>query len=191
MAGLVTVAVALGLIVAWQRSQGSLPSIRAVRAFPNLKIPLPVVLTHAGDGTNRVFVGSQRGLVHVFAHDETVTETQIFLDIESQVTCHGEEGLLGLAFHPNYRRNGEFFVYYSQAGDSHASIISRFRVSDDDPNRADEQSEEVLLRIDQPLADHNGGTLVFGPDGYLYIGLGDGGAIAFLPSRASISVATT
>ncbi|HVT26602.1 MAG TPA: PQQ-dependent sugar dehydrogenase, partial [Lacipirellulaceae bacterium] len=89
-----------------------------------------------------------------------------------------EEGFLGLAFHPHYKQNGEFFVYYSAKPtreNPHLSIISRFHVSRDNTNRADQNSEEVILRIKQPYWNHNGGTLIFGPDGYLYIGLGDGG----------------
>jgi quinoprotein glucose dehydrogenase len=86
-----------------------------------------------------------------------------------------EEGLLGLAFHPRFRENGEFFIYYTANETPHVSVISRFRVSRSNPQQADPDSEEEILRIDQPYWNHNGGTLVFGPDGYLYIGLGDGG----------------
>ena len=106
---------------------------------------------------------------------------QTFLDIRDRVQYsdkQNEEGFLGLAFHPKYKENGEFYVYYTAKptkANPHTSVISRFKVSKDDPNRADPQSEEVLLTIDQPYWNHNGGTIVFGPDGYLYIGLGDGG----------------
>ena len=106
---------------------------------------------------------------------------QTFLDIRDRVQYddnQNEEGFLGLAFHPKFKENGEFFVYYSAKPtpeNPHLSVISRFRVSKDDPNRADPKSEEVLMTIKQPFWNHNGGTLVFGPDGYLYIGLGDGG----------------
>jgi glucose/arabinose dehydrogenase len=86
-----------------------------------------------------------------------------------------EEGLLGLAFHPDYRNNGQFFVYYNPQSEPRVCYVSRFRVSRTDPDRADPDSEEVLLRIQQPFANHNGGSIAFGHDGYLYIGLGDGG----------------
>lgn len=150
----------------------------AERAYPNLRIPRPVIFEHAGDDSDRIFVGSQYGTIHVFPNDQDVSQTKVFLDIESQVEYkdrENEEGLLGLAFHPNYRQNGEFFVYYTTTDAPHTSVISRFRVSPDDPDRADPASEEEILRIPQPAWNHNGGTLVFGPDGYLYIALGDGG----------------
>ena len=148
------------------------------RAFPNLVFDRPLVLTHAGDGSGRVFVASELGKVFVFPNDQDVTETGVFLDIESRVRYddkENEEGFLGLAFHPRYKTNGELFVYYTTTDTPHTSVISRFRASKDDPNRADPKSEEEILRIPQPYWNHNGGTIVFGPDGYLYIGLGDGG----------------
>jgi len=137
----------------------------------------PIFLTHAGDGTNRIFVIAQRGVIHVFESRPDVTETKVFLDIRQQTTyadAKFEEGLLGLAFHPRFKENGEFFIYYTDPPQQ--SVISRFRVSADDPNRADPDSEEELLRIQQPFWNHNGGTLCFGPDGFLYVGLGDGGS---------------
>src|SRR5262249_42763100 len=87
-----------------------------------------------------------------------------------------EEGFLGLAFHPRYKANGQFFVFYTDRTKRMQNVLSRFRVSKDDPDRADPASEEVLLRIDRPFWNHDGGTLCFGPDGYLYVALGDGGA---------------
>jgi uncharacterized repeat protein (TIGR03806 family) len=155
-------------------SPNPLPLV-AEKAFPELKFERPVELTHAGDGTNRVFVVEQRGMIYVFENRPDVAERQEFLDIREAVLREGnEEGLLGLAFHPKYKENGEFFVYYSAR--PRKSVISRFRVSNDDPNKADRESEEVILEIDQPFSNHNGGSIKFGPDGYLYIGLGDGGA---------------
>lgn len=152
--------------------------IRAADAFPNVRIARPVVVTHAGDGSGRLFVGSQFGEVYVFPNRRDVEETQLFLNLRAKVVYNdveNEEGFLGLAFHPRYRENGQFFVYYTTTDAPHTSVISRFRVSAADPDRADAQSEEELLRIPQPDWNHNGGTLEFGPDGYLYIGLGDGG----------------
>lgn len=162
-------------------------------AFPDLKwadwspvndagIPQPIrpiILTHAGDDSNRVFVATQRGVLHVFPNDQKAKQTTIFLDISSKVVYidkKNEEGLLGFAFHPNYKQNGEFYVYYTTTDAPHTSVVSRFRVSKDDPNKADLASEQELLRIPQPYWNHNGGTIAFGPDGHLYVALGDGGA---------------
>ncbi len=137
----------------------------------------PIVLTHAGDGSNRVFVATQRGVIHVLPNDQKATKTKVFLDISKRVTYQdkmNEEGLLGLAFHPKYKENGEFFVYYTTSKAPHTSVVSRFRVSKD-PNKADPSSEEEIMTIKQPFWNHNGGTICFGPDGCLYIALGDGG----------------
>ncbi|MEZ6071250.1 MAG: family 16 glycoside hydrolase [Pirellulales bacterium] len=139
----------------------------------------PIVLTHANDGSKRVFVAEQHGAIYVFDNDSEVKESKLFLDIRDRVSYNdnqNEEGLLGLAIHPNFKENGEIVVYYSAQEPAHRSVISRFRVSKDDANHVDPASEEQLLTIDQPFWNHNGGTVTFGPDGYLYIGLGDGGA---------------
>jgi quinoprotein glucose dehydrogenase len=152
--------------------------VRFAPAFPHLRPRRPIAITHAGDGSNRLFVVTQQGVIHVFPNRSDVEETATFLDIESQVVYsdqQNEEGLLGLAFHPRYAENGQFFVYYTTKDEPQTSVISRFQVSKGDPNRADARSEEEIMRIKQPYWNHNGGTLVFGPDGYLYIGLGDGG----------------
>lgn len=184
-------------------------AVSAERAFPNLDFERPIVVTHAGDGSNRLFVAEQEGIIKVLKNDQEADEASVFLDIDERCVYadkQNEEGLLGLAFHPNFKTNGQFFVYYTAAevlsesemkqlsnsereqvaksGDGkalgyvkdHLSRISRFRVSKDDPNVADPNSEEVLLRIPQPFWNHNGGTIEFGPDGFLYIGLGDGGS---------------
>ncbi len=160
-------------------------------AFPNLKwtgwkaeekgkpVPLrPIVLTHAGDGSNRVFVATEQGVIHVFPNDQKAERTQVFLDIQDRVFYddnQNEEGFLGLAFHPKYKDNGEFFVFYTVKKPKLTNVLSRFRVSKDDPNRADPASEEELLRITSKYWNHDGGTLCFGPDGYLYVAIGDGG----------------
>lgn len=139
----------------------------------------PIVLTHAGDGSNRIFVANQWGEIYVFPNRSDVTESKVFVNLRDRVSykdSENEEGLLGMAFHPKYGENGEFFIYYTTKHEPHTSIISRFRVSADDPDRADPESEQEIMRIPQPFWNHNGGTLAFGPDGYLYIGLGDGGA---------------
>ncbi len=139
----------------------------------------PIVLTHAGDGSNRVFVATQHGVVHVFRNDPSVTQTAIFLDIQDRVRYsddQNEEGFLGLAFHPKFQQNGEFFIFYTPKKERLVNIVSRFRVRKDDPTRGDPDSEEVVLRFKKPFWNHDGGTILFGPDGYLYITHGDGGA---------------
>ncbi len=152
--------------------------VASEQAFPNLTFDRALLLTYAPDDTDRIFVGEQRGKIYVFENDQDVQEKKLFLDFSDQVTykdTENEEGFLGLAFHPKYKENGEFFVYYTTSDTPHTSVVSRFTVSADDPNKADPESEVELMRIPQPFWNHNGGTIVFGPDGYLYIALGDGG----------------
>ena len=145
-------------------------------AFPGIELDRMVLLTHAGDDTGRLFVVLQPGRIVVFENDPGVESTHTFLDIRERVSDAGnEEGLLGLAFDPAYVENGYFYVYYSAAR-PRRSVISRFSVSPGDPNRADSGSELVFMEVEQPYSNHNGGHLVFGPDGMLYVGLGDGGA---------------
>jgi glucose/arabinose dehydrogenase len=137
----------------------------------------PILLTHAGDGSNRMFVPQQQGIIHVFKQDSK--ETSVFLDMSNKVAYidkENEEGLLGLAFHPKFKTNGEFFVYYTTQEESHTTVVSRFQVSKENPNQADPASEEVLMSVNHPYWNHKGGTICFGPDGYLYIAIGDGGA---------------
>jgi quinoprotein glucose dehydrogenase len=153
--------------------------LKTVRAFPNLKPRRPVAITHAGDGSNRLFVVSEHGQILFWKNNQDAVEVETFLDIEYKVDYmdkENEEGLLGLAFHPKYQDNGELFIYYTIKDPPHTSVISRLKRSKSDPNKADPQSEEVILTIPQPYWNHNGGNLLFGPDGYLYIGLGDGGS---------------
>ncbi|MCH8210518.1 MAG: PQQ-dependent sugar dehydrogenase [Planctomycetes bacterium] len=154
----------------------SLPTVRLSRAFPRLTFTRPIYLTHAGDGSDRLFVVEQRGRILVFQNRSDVTAAQEFLDIRPIVRMrHNEEGLLALAFHPKYAENGRFYVYYT-ASDPRRGVLSRFSVSVDDPGRADPSSEQVILEVEQPWGNHNGSTVLFGPDGYLYMSLGDGGA---------------
>ena len=131
----------------------------------------PVCIANAGD--SRLFTIDQHGLIMIVDSAGNVN-TVPFLDIRSRVTYGGERGLLGLAFHPRYKTNGYFYVNYVGAGDS--THISRFSASISDPGKADPSSEYKLLTLYQPYVNHNGGDLCFGPDGYLYIGLGDGGS---------------
>jgi glucose/arabinose dehydrogenase len=146
----------------------------------------PVTMADPGDGSGRLFLVDQIGLIRVLMPDGTLSATP-FLDLRSRMVPlmpgFDERGLLGLAFHPNYESNGRFFVYYSAplragapAGFNHTSHVSEFRVSAADPNRADPASERILLQVDKPQFNHNAGTVLFGPDdGYLYVSIGDGG----------------
>jgi glucose/arabinose dehydrogenase len=131
-----------------------------------------IYFTHAGDGSGRLFIAEQRGVIRILDKEYNPQPTP-FLDITSKIKSGGERGLLGLAFHPQYKVNGFFYVHYSDKnGDT---TISRFKVSDD-PDKADQDSEEILFTHDQPFPNHNGGQIAFGPDEHLYIGLGDGGS---------------
>ena len=146
-----------------------------IKVADNFDIPLG--LFHAGDGSGRLFVAEQGGKILIVRDGEMLPDP--FLDISDLLPpgvpsgIYTEQGLLGVAFHPDYEQNGLFFVSYSNTqGDS---VLARYSVSADDPNRADPSSAVILLTVDQPFEDHNGGNIVFGPDGYLYMGLGDGG----------------
>ncbi|MDH3597150.1 MAG: PQQ-dependent sugar dehydrogenase [Rhodospirillales bacterium] len=131
----------------------------------------PVDIAHAGDGSGRLFIVLQGGRIVI--HDGAGVLAPPFLDVTSLVSCCGERGLLGLAFHPDYASNGFFYVNYTDgSGDT---VIARYRVSAD-PDLADPGSADILLTVAQPYTNHNGGQLRFGPDGFLYIGLGDGGS---------------
>ncbi len=152
--------------------------VSAARAFENLIFERPIVVTHANDGSNRVFVAEQEGIIKAFKNDPDVEEATVFLDIDKRCRYrddNNEEGLLGYAFHPKFKDNGQVFAYYTTASEEHTSFVSRFTLSKDDPNKVDASTEEVLMKIPQPYWNHNGGTIAFGKDGYLYIGLGDGG----------------
>jgi glucose/arabinose dehydrogenase len=131
----------------------------------------PLLVTSAGDGSGRLFVVEQGGRIRVLRDGRPNPEP--FLDISSLVIAGGEQGLLGLAFHPEFASNGRFFVNYTDTnGDT---VVAEYRAPGGS-NRADPGSARVLLRLDQPYSNHNGGDVVFGPDGYLYIGMGDGGS---------------
>lgn len=153
---------------------------------PNAFELMPVVenltralyVTHAADGSGRMFVMQQNGVISVVEDDAALPTP--FLDVSALISQdavgngYTERGLLGLAFHPDFENNGEFFINYTEAT-THDTIVARYTVSND-PNVADEASGEILFRTAQPFANHNGGHIEFGPDGYLYISLGDGGS---------------
>ena len=154
------------------------PNIQFVQAFPNLTFTQPTLLTHSNDGTNRIFIIQQNGIIKVFPNDSNVTaaNAKTFLDISNKISSSsGEEGLLGLAFHPNFMNNGYFYIDYTAPNPLH-TVIARFKVSSTNPDKADSLSEYQLLTIVKPFSNHNGGNLIFGLDGYLYIGPGDGGS---------------
>lgn len=144
-------------------------------AFPGLNVPNPVELVSPDDGTNRIFVIAQKGAIHVFPNKKDQSSTKVFLDISKRVTYGGEMGLLGLAFHPEFKNNGYFYVNYTK-DNPRETVISRFKLNAQDPDKADADSEEILLKYEQPYSNHNGGKIAFGPDGYLYISAGDGGS---------------
>jgi len=132
----------------------------------------PVDIQFTNDGTSRMFVIEQPGRIRIYQDDQMLPTP--FLDIRDRVNSQGnEQGLLGLAFHPRYAENGFFYVCYTD--NLKHNVITRFRVSAD-PNEADAASESILISVDDPFPNHNGGVLSFGPDGYLYAGLGDGGS---------------
>jgi glucose/arabinose dehydrogenase len=151
-------------------------SYRPVQAFPQLSFTRPVDLQYPQDNSNRIFVVEQAGVISVFTNDRNTTDKKVFLDIRDKVDDQGnEEGLLGLAFHPEYKTNGYLYVNYTAASPNR-TVIARYKVSDGNPDMADPASEHLLLTFDQPYSNHNGGQVSFGPDGYLYIAVGDGGS---------------
>ena len=131
----------------------------------------PTSIANAGDGSGRLFVTQQAGLIRVI--DQGVLIEEPFLDLSQTVSCCGERGLLSVAFHPEFGTNGRFFVSYTDAAED--STVSEFLVSAEDPNRADPDSETLVIRVDQPSDEHNAGQLQFDGDGYLYVSFGDGG----------------
>lgn len=133
----------------------------------------PLYVTHARDGSNRLFIVEQRGRIWVLR--QGATAATVFHDLSSKVSQSGDErGLLGLAFHPQFADNRRFFVNYTRRSDS-ATIVSELLASPANPNVAD-PAEKILLTIAQPFENHNGGMIEFGPDGLLYVGMGDGGS---------------
>lgn len=160
-----------GVSLLWPKMAGKAEAVGLNTVITGLT--QPVAIAHAGDGTGRIFVVQQTGRIVVFNGIQVLPIP--FLDLTSVVLCCGERGLLGLAFHPNYVGNGLFYVNYTRQLDG-ATVVARYQVSPVDPNQADPASQVILLTIAQPFANHNGGQLQFGPDGYLYIGMGDGGS---------------
>jgi glucose/arabinose dehydrogenase/plastocyanin len=149
------------------------PQIQFVQVATGLQMPVNVAFPP--DGSGRMFVVEVGGTIRVVNPDGTILP-EPFLDLTSTVAVRpGQQGLLGLAFHPNFAENGRFFVDYNNLYANGQITVSEFMASEDDPNIADKKTERPLLTIDKPYPQHNGGTLRFGPDGFLYISTGDGG----------------
>jgi len=153
-----------------------IPDVRVQRIFPQLALRRPLQVVQAPGDDDRLYILEQAGRVLVAnLREPDAKQGELFLDLRERVNDrNNEEGLLSLAFHPNYRTNRRFFVYYT-AEKPRRSVLSRF-VATEDFSRGDPDSEEVLLEIEQPYWNHNGGTVAFGPDRMLYLGIGDGGA---------------
>ncbi|GAB5472123.1 MAG: PQQ-dependent sugar dehydrogenase [Maribacter sp.] len=143
-------------------------------AFPELSFEQPLDLQSPNDGTNRIFVVEKPGRIQVFSNATDTSEATLFLDLGNDISTTSEQGLLGLAFHPDYSSNGFFYVYYTP--NTGRSVVSRFSVSASNGSTAERDSELVLLEIPQPFTNHNGGQIAFGSEGFLYIALGDGGS---------------
>jgi len=173
LAGLLSPFLLIGLVALGRKEEGD----ETAEAAPDFALrtlatglAAPTSATHAGD--TRLFLTLQRGQIVIY--DGTLVLAAPFLDITPLVSCCGERGLLSAAFHPRYAQNGLFFVNYTNtAGDT---VVARYRVSSASRDAADPASGVILFTIRQPFANHNGGQLQFGPDGYLYIGMGDGGS---------------
>lgn len=168
--GLVNLLVSVAILVLLV-SEASIAAVNIAVKLVATGLAAPVAITHAGDGSGRLFITLQSGQIVIYNGAQILATP--FLDIRGLISAGGEQGLLSAAFHPNYVGNGFFYVSYTDAaGDS---VIARYSVSVD-PNKADSASGVVLLTIAQPFTNHNGGQLQFGPDGYLYISIGDGGS---------------
>ncbi|HKG13811.1 MAG TPA: PQQ-dependent sugar dehydrogenase [Pyrinomonadaceae bacterium] len=178
-AALAFAALACGLTLSFDNSRASSAPVFQTAELPTLALASPVGgftspvgITHAGDGSGRIFVLEQDGRIRVVKSGALVSTP--FLDISTRISSGGERGLLGLAFAPDYARRGYFYVNYTNPAGN--TVISRFRRSAGNPDTADPASEQIIITIAQPFANHNGGQLAFGRDGYLYVGMGDGGS---------------
>jgi quinoprotein glucose dehydrogenase len=164
-----------------------LPKITLARVFPKLQIERPVWMSEAPDGSQRLFIVYQSGKILIAKKNSDGADAKEFFNIEERDPTAGgqnECGLLSLAFHPGFTTNHLFYVYYNQLNKNKnnspqnypiRSVISEFKVSDADADKADLKSERIVLEVPQPFGNHKGGQISFGPDGFLYIGLGDGG----------------
>jgi quinoprotein glucose dehydrogenase len=169
--------IALGLLIGFQAAQAAeqLPSLSLTVAFPNLKFNRPLWMEEIPDDSKRVIVIEQDGKVYLFPRDASAKNPKTFLDLTPRKPhVQNEEGLLAFAFHPQFKSNGLLYLYYVQQAPKR-SILSEVQLSKNDPDQADLSTERILLEIPQPYWNHKGGTLIFGPDGYIYLSVGDGG----------------
>lgn len=145
-----------------------------VEAYPNLYFDQPVLYTYADDGSGRVYVVERTGKIKAFDNDASTGSAHVFMDISRKIdVSYVEKGLLGLAFHPDFKNNGYFYVNYTTSG---STVIARYSLDNEKPGSGDISSEKILLTFPQPFKNHKGGQLEFGPDGFLYIATGDGGS---------------
>ena len=158
--------------------QGDLPKasgIQMVPWFTTLGVSQPIHLTYFPDGTDRMVVLSRPGQINLFANDPAVQTKKLVLDITAKISTWGEGGLLSVAFHPKFKQNRKFYVNYTSVG-VFSTIVSEFTMKASDPEVADPASEKILLTIAQPYNNHDGGQILFDTEGYLLIGMGDGGS---------------
>ncbi len=174
LGALVLIAPAAGNL-AWAQTDPTAQPAPQIQMQPVVTTGLsdPLYLIHAGDRSGRLFVVEQAGVIHIIEHGRLLPTP--FLDIRSRVVSGGELGLLSVAFHPAYASNGRFFVNYTSNRGGLKTVIAEYHVSSGDSNVAD-PTERVILEIAQPFRNHNGGLNLFGSDGMLYIGMGDGGS---------------
>ena len=157
------------------------PQYKLISAFSNLPdFQRPVEIVHADDGTNRLFVAQQKGYIYVFDNNENVSTRKIFLDLSGKVSQLGSDlGLLGLAFHPDFENNRKFYVYYTFDSTGNSSgrwcRLAGFKADSLNNDTALLSSMDIMLTVSKPYSEHNGGKAAFGPDGYLYFTIGDGG----------------
>lgn len=155
-------------------ADATIPVVELVDAFPGLSFQQPVELIAPGDGSNRLFVVEKAGRIYVIEKNPSAGSARLFLDISDRVDSNAsEKGLLGMAFHSDFARNQIFYVNYT---DQSETVVARYQANDQTPQTGRPDSEQVVLTIPQPFANHNGGCIAFGPDGLLYIATGDGGS---------------
>ena len=166
----------LTLLRAAGSAPAALPPMALHPLWPNVAVQRPIWFCEAPDDSGRKFVVEQRGKILILPADQTATNAAVFLDISDRKPfTSNEEGLLGLAFHPQFKANGKFYLNYTQQN-PRRSVVSEFTVAKTNGNVAEIASERILFEQPQPYANHNGGCTIFGPDGFLYISFGDGGA---------------